>query len=244
MNLAQYLARLGYGSRREVTYLFDQRRVTHVDGRTLSVTDTAAHVDIRIDDCPLDPPQGTLLMLHKPVGYVCSTRENSPLVYDLMPRRFRDRVPIMAPIGRLDLDTSGLLLFTDDGQLNHRIASPRTHLSKTYEATLASDLTADVAAVFASGNLTLEREPEPLLPATLQVISPRCARITITEGRYHQVRRMFAAVGNHVLALHRCAIGSLTLGPLPVGQWRVLDDGERATLTPPRAPKAAAPTAP
>jgi len=244
MKLAQYIARLGYGSRREVTYLFDKRRVTHVDGQILKEKDDATHDDIRVDGEPLDPPPGVLLMMHKPAGYVCSSKDVSPLVYELLPERFRFRTPIIAPIGRLDFDTSGLLLLTDDGQLNHRISSPRTHLPKTYDAQLATDLRGDEAELFGSGTLMLEREIEPLLPARLEVFDARTVRVTLTEGRYHQVRRMFAAVGNHVVALHRSAIGSLTLADLPSGEWRMLTDDERASLTPPRAAKAASPTEP
>ena len=244
MKLAQYIAKLGYGSRREVSYLFDKRRITDVDGRTLKEKDDATHDEIRVDGAPLDPPPGVLLMMHKPVGYVCSTKDTSRLVYELLPERFRFRTPIIAPIGRLDLDTSGLLLLTDDGQINHRISSPRTHLAKTYDAQLASDLRGDARELFASGTLLLEREVEPLLPATLEITDARTVRLTLTEGRYHQVRRMFAAVGNHVVALHRSAIGSLTLGDLGAGKWRVLNDDERASLTPPRALKTASPTEP
>ena len=244
MKLAQYIARLGYGSRREVSYLFDKRRITHVNGRTLNEKDDATHDEIRVDGAPLDPPPGVLLMMHKPVGYVCSTKDTSPLVYELLPERFRFRAPIIAPIGRLDLDTSGLLLLTDDGQINHRISSPRTHLAKAYEVRLASDLRGDEVELFASGTLSLEREDEPLLPAALAITDARTVRLTLTEGRYHQVRRMFAAVGNHVVALHRSAIGSLTLDDLAPGTWRVLNEDERARLIPPRAGMSASPTAP
>ena len=243
MKLVQYIARLGYGSRREVTYLFDKRRVTHVDGRTLKEKDEATHDEILVDGEPLDPAPGVLLMLHKPLGYVCSSKDVSPLVYELLPERFRFRTPIIAPIGRLDLDTSGLLLLTDDGQINHRISSPRTHLPKTYDAQLASELRGDEAEIFASGSLMLEREVEPLLPARLEMIDAQTARVTLTEGRYLQVRRMFAAVGNHVVALHRSTIGPLELGNLQSGGWRVLTEDERASLTSPRVPKTASPTA-
>jgi len=244
MKLAQYIARLGYGSRREVSYLFDKRRITHVNGRTLKEKDDATHDEIRVDGAPLDPPPGVLLIMHKPVGYVCSTKDTSPLVYELLPERFRFRTPIIAPIGRLDFDTSGLLLLTDDGQINHRISSPRTHLAKTYEARLATDLRGDEVELFASGMLSLEREAEPLLPAALEITDARTVRLTLTEGRYHQVRRMFAAVGNHVVALHRSAIGSLTLDDLASGTWRVLNEGEHAMLNPPREGMSASPTAP
>ncbi|MCM2336332.1 MAG: pseudouridine synthase, partial [Pseudomonas sp.] len=170
------------------------------------------------------------LMLHKPTGYTCSTKDPGRVIYDLLPPRYRLRSPLLSPVGRLDRDTSGLLLMTDDGQLLHRIVSPKSHLPKVYEATLASDLRGDEAAVFASGTLLLESEQTPLAPAALDVLGPRRARLTLTEGRYHQVRRMFAAVGNHVEALHRSRIGGLALDELPAGQWRALDAADLQRL--------------
>lgn len=224
--IVKYLGNLGYGSRREVQQLLAQKRVRRADGRVLGPDDEFTPEEVRVDGEPLDPPPGVVLMLHKPVGYVCSTRDQNQLVYDLLPPRFRERSPIIAPIGRLDRDTSGLLLLTDDGQINHRITSPRTHLPKVYEAHLARDLRGDEAETFASGTLLLDSETTPLQPAALEVLGPRAARLTLTEGRYHQVRRMFAAVGNHVEALHRRAIGGLELGELAPGEWRVLSREE------------------
>jgi 16S rRNA pseudouridine516 synthase len=121
-------------------------------------------------------------------------------------------------------------LMTDDGKLLHRVVSPRRHLPKIYEVTLARDLRGNEAAIFASGTLLLESERAPLAPATLEVLGPRLARVTVTEGRYHQVRRMFAAVGNHVEQLHRSRVGGLTLDALEIGKWRALDDADLAKL--------------
>jgi 16S rRNA pseudouridine516 synthase len=166
-------------------------------------------------------------MLHKPVGFTCSTRDVPPLIYELLPARFTRRSPVMASVGRLDRDTSGLLLLTDDGALNHRLTAPRAHVAKTYRATLASDLADDAAERFASGTLLLRGETTPLAPATLTPLDARTADLTISEGRYHQVRRMFAATGNHVVSLHRVAFGALTLGDLAAGMWRTLSDEER-----------------
>jgi 16S rRNA pseudouridine516 synthase len=240
MKLLKYIANLGYGSRREVERLFAERRVTRRGGGILAPTDAVPHDDVLVDGAPLDVAPGTVLMLHKPVGYVTSTKEASRLIYELLPPRFLRRSPVIAPVGRLDRDTSGLLLLTDDGQLNHRITSPRTHLPKVYEARLAHDLRGDEAEVFASGTLLLDGETAPLQPATVQVLDPRRVRVTLTEGRYHQVRRMFAAVGNHVEALHRSALGGLELGDLPSGAWRPLHADEVARLrngaTPERRP--------
>jgi 16S rRNA pseudouridine516 synthase len=228
MKLVKRLANLGYGSRKEVQWMFREGRITDADGEVLYADDQVAHEAIRVDGERLDPPQGLLLMLHKPVGYTCSTKDPGRIVYDLLPPRFRLRAPLLSTVGRLDRETSGLLLMTDDGALLHRIVSPKSHLSKRYDATLANDLRGDEADVFASGTLMLESEDTPLVPAMLEVRDPRHASVLLTEGRYHQVRRMFAAVGNHVDALHRSAIGSLTLGDLPPGEWRLVEDEERA----------------
>ncbi len=114
--------------------------------------------------------------------------------------------------------------------LLRRIISPKSNVPKVYEATLATDLRGDEAATFASGALLLESESTPLLPAELEVLDPRKARLTLHEGRYHQVRRMFAAVGNHVEALHRVSVGGLGLGDLPVGEWRMLDEEDVASI--------------
>jgi 16S rRNA pseudouridine516 synthase len=222
MKLVKLIANLGYGSRKDVSAMFREGRITDAAGEVLYADDRDAHADIRIDGEALDPPAGLALMLHKPVGYTCSTKDPGRIVYDLLPPRFRLRSPLLSMVGRLDRDTSGLLLLTDDGAQLHRIGSPRSRLPKVYEATLAHDLRGDEAGLFASGTLQLESENTPLAPARLEVVAPRLARLTLTEGRYHQVRRMFAAVGNHVQALHRSRIGGLELGGLAPGEWRTL----------------------
>ena len=230
MKLVKHLANLGYGSRKEVQWLFREGRITNAAGEVLYADDPLDHDDVRVDGQPLDPAPGLLLMLHKPTGYTCSTKDAGRLVYDLLPPRFRLRQPVLSTVGRLDRDTSGLLLFTDDGQLLHRIISPKAKLPKVYVATLAEDLRGGEAALFASGTLLLEGEKAPLLPAELEVLGARSARLTLHEGRYHQVRRMFAAAGNRVVALHRERIGGLGLDGLPPGEWRPRGDDDRARL--------------
>ena len=230
MKLVKHLANLGYGSRKQVAWIFREGRVTDAAGEVLYADDAVAPDQVRVDGEPLDPPPGLLLALHKPVGYTCSTRDTGRLVYDLLPPRFRLRNPVLSTVGRLDRDTSGLLLMTDDGQLLHRIISPKANLPKTYEATLAQPLRGDEVALFASGTLMLDGETTPLRPALLEVLDDTHARLTITEGRYHQVRRMFAAVGNHVETLHRSRIGGLDLGDLPEGQWRALETSDLERL--------------
>ncbi len=234
--LDRLLANLGYGSRREVGQMAAAGMIT-LDGARLR--DPSAHVPVtadlparlRVSGAPVDPPPPLTLILHKPLGLVCSHREPGRSVYELLPPRWRRRDPALSTIGRLDLDTSGLLLITDDGALLHKVISPRSHVTKRYLATLARPLRGDEAAVFASGGLLLEGESDPLDPAGLEPLSATSAWLTVTEGRYHQVRRMFAAVGNHVDALHRDRVGALDLpADLAPGAYRPLMAPERAAL--------------
>ena len=229
LRLDRLLANLGYGSRAEVARLAARGRVM-LDGAALRdagrrialAPDLTAR--LTVEGAPLDPLPGVVVMLHKPVGLTCSHRDDGPLVHDLLPDRWRRRSPAISSVGRLDKDTSGLLLLTDDGDLLHRIISPKRHVPKTYRATLARPLDGTEAAAFAAGTLMLKGETAPLAPATLEPLTQTQALLTITEGRYHQVRRMFAAVGNHVTALHRERLGGLTLPEdLAPGQWRLLD---------------------
>jgi len=214
--------------------MFREGRITHANGEVLYADDTlgeqARHEDVRIDGEPLDLPPGFLLMMNKPMGYTCSKKDQGQIVYDLLPSRFALRDPALSTVGRLDRETSGLLLLTDDGTLLHRITSPKSHVPKMYEATLARPLRGDEQKIFASGKLKLESETTPLLPAELEVLDPLHVRLTLHEGRYHQARRMFAAVGNHVEALHRASVGGLSLGDLASGQWRPLDEPEQMRI--------------
>lgn len=234
--LDRLLANLGYGSRREVAALVTHRQV-ELDG--VPLRDAGARIAITADlparmtvvGRPLDPPAPLTLVMHKPLDVVCSHREAGRSVYELLPTRWRSRMPALSTIGRLDKDTTGLLLITDDGPFLHRVISPRSHVAKRYVATLDRPLGGDEAAVFASGALTLEGEKDPLAPAVLEPLGPKQARLIITEGRYHQVRRMFAAVGNHVVALHRDRIGALDLpADLEAGAWRQLSADEQAAI--------------
>ena len=224
MKLVKLIANLGYGSRREVAFMFREGRITDPQGEVLYADDKVERDQVRVDNEALDPPAGMLLMLNKPTGYTCSTKDAGAVVYDLFPPRYRLRSPILSTVGRLDRDTTGLLLLTDDGALLHRIVHPKSQIAKVYEATLARDLRGDEVTIFASGELMLETEKTPLAPAALEVTGPRTARLTLTEGRYHQARRMFAAVGNHVETLHRSRVGGLELDGLELGKWRMLDE--------------------
>lgn len=231
MKLVRLLANLGYGSRKDVQRLIRDGVVTDASGQVLGDGEAPDHASIRIDGEPLDPAAPLTLMLNKPDGYTCSLNDPGDVVYDLLPERFARRNPVLSPVGRLDKDTTGLLLMTDDGQLLHRIIHPRSGCGKTYRAVLDRPLEGHEAALFASGELLLKGEAKPLLPAQLEVIGEREALVTLHEGRYHQVRRMFAAAGNHVTALRRTAIGGLRLpDDLAEGEWRILDARDVALL--------------
>jgi 16S rRNA pseudouridine516 synthase len=234
--LDRLLANLGYGSRSEVQELA-RRGAVLLDGapikdasQRISVTpDLSARLTVSGE--LLDPMPGMALMLHKPLGVTCSHKEAGPLVYDLFPPRWRRREPALSTVGRLDKETSGLLLLTDDGALLHQIISPKRHVAKHYVATLARPLRGDEVALFAAGTLMLEGETKPLAPAQMEVLSPLSARVSVTEGRYHQVRRMFAATGNHVEALHRARIGALALpADLEPGAYRLMTASDIAAI--------------
>lgn len=219
----QLLANLGYCSRREARDWVGDGRVT-VGGDV--VDDFGRKVDaklVRVDGEPLDHPDGLLLLMNKPTGLVCShEKREGPSAYDLLPERWRRRNPVITTVGRLDKDTSGFLLLTDRSELVHRLTSPKHKVPKVYRATLDADLPAGLAELFAAGTLVLPGEAEPCAPAQLAVRGPREADLTLTEGKYHQVRRMFGSQGCTVLTLHRHRFGDLELGDLPAGQWREL----------------------
>lgn len=228
VRLDKLLANLGYGSRREIQGLARAGAI-RLDGADLADAGARIALDpdlpgrLTVDGAPLDPLPGLCLMLHKPLGVTCSHKEAGPLVYGLLPERWRRRDPPLSTVGRLDKETSGLLLLTDDGALLHRIISPKASVTKRYRVTLDRPLTGREAEIFASGTLMLEGEDRPLLPVALDVSDATHCAVTLTEGRYHQVRRMFAAVGNHVTALHRDRVGGLDLpSDLAAGGFRIL----------------------
>ncbi len=236
VRLDKLLANLGYGSRREIQAL-GRAGAIRLDGEEL--TDAGARIALdldlpsrlSIDEEPLDPLPGLCLMLHKPLGVTCSHKEAGPLIYGLLPERWRRREPPLSTVGRLDKETSGLLLLTDDGGLLHRIISPKAHVAKRYQVTLARPLRGDEEAALAAGTMMLEGEDRPLLPVAMETGDATHCAVTLTEGRYHQVRRMFAALGNHVEALHRDRVGGLDLpADLPAGEFRVLDAGGVAAI--------------
>ena len=246
LRLDRLLANLGYGSRKDIQSLVRFGRVV-LDGA--AVSDASLHVPVspdlsarlKIAGAPLDPAPGFVFMMHKPLGVTCSHKETGKLVYELLPPRWRARIPAISTIGRLDKETSGLLLMTDDGALLHRIIAPKSNVAKRYRVVLARALRGDEGERLAAGTLLLEGEDKPLLPVTLEHLPAEktdaeetgtpVVHVTLTEGRYHQVRRMFASLGNHVVALHRDRVGDLTLPPdLDAGRYRILSAVEVGSI--------------
>ncbi|WP_368152104.1 16S rRNA pseudouridine(516) synthase RsuA [Aeromonas sp. R2-4] len=165
-------------------------------------------------------------MLYKPEGYVCSNEDpDHPTVFFLMDEPAMGKLHV---VGRLDLDTTGLVLVTDDGQWSHRITSPRHECAKTYHVWLADPVSPDAIELFAEG-VYLRNETDKTRPAQLEILGECEARLTIHEGKYHQVKRMFASIGNKVVGLHRERVGGLTLDDeLAPGEYRELTAEEIA----------------
>lgn len=222
MRLDALLSRYGYCSRREAPGWIKRHAITFRGNPCSSPTDKVGTEDTLVDGEPVEFPDGLYAALYKPLGYTCSHDDGEgDVIYDLLPFQWRHRNPAVSSVGRLDKETSGLLLLTDDGRFIHRMTSPKHHVPKVYEAVTEEDIPAEAAALFASGALTLHGESRPCAPARLEILSPRRARLTLTEGKYHQVRRMLAAVGAPVASLCRISIGSLRLEDLHLepGEW-------------------------
>lgn len=225
MRLDRWLTTLGLGSRSQVQKMIRQGAVL-VDGlpqRDPAANCSEATASLTVNGAPVDGRLMRHVMLHKPAGLLTAARDQKqPTVMDLLP-------PVYAaigcmPVGRLDKDTTGLLLLTCDGEMNHRLLSPARHVDKTYLAHVDAPLTqADVEA-FAAGLHLSDFEAKP---ARLTIVAPQTGRVTVQEGKFHQVKRMFSAVGKEVIDLHRESFGSLTLDEtLPQGKWRELTDDE------------------
>lgn len=179
---------------------------------------------ISLQNQPLCPPHYRYFMLHKPAGYICSNQDgNNPIVLDLVNEHNKDKLQIA---GRLDRDTTGLVLISDHGQWNHTVTSPSKDCFKRYHVTLAEPLEQEWITMFQEGIL-LKNEKQVTLPANLRIIDNLHAELSIQEGKYHQVKRMFAALGNKVTALHRSHIGNIELDhTLEPGQYRPLEAQE------------------
>ena len=231
IRLDRLLSNLGYGSRKEVAYLVKAGRVS-LDGIPVKNADqsvplTAAGAGtLTLDGAALDPLSPLTVMLHKPVGYTCSHEDKGPLVYDLLPVRWQARKPLLSCAGRLDKESTGQVILTDDGDLLHRITHPKSHASKHYAVTVQHDLKGDEAALFATGTFLMTGDTKPLKPALWTPHGPRSGHMILEEGRFHQIRRMFETLGNTVTALHRQQTGNLTLGDLKPGEYRILSAEE------------------
>lgn len=223
--LDQLISSLGYCSRKQVQALCDAGRIRLASGPVLD--DASLKVSpttVLLDDEPLEFPGGLFLMLHKPVGLVCShDSSEGPRVYDLLPKRWLLRDPKVTSVGRLDKNTSGLLLLTDQGPLVQRLTSPKHHVDKTYVATLNREPSQHALEAFSQG-VELQEKGQRVrsLPAAIRVLEKTQVEVTLQEGKYHQVRRMFSALGLEVQTLHRIRFGDWTLGELPPGAWREL----------------------
>lgn len=219
----QILSRHGYCSRGESRGWLKAGRVT-VDGVRAKAHDVRVEIaSVRVDGEPVERPEGILCVLHKPAGFVCSRDEREGAnVFSLVPERWSRRNPPVMTVGRLDKDTTGVLVVTDEGTLVQRWTSPRHKVPKVYEVVLDRDPAPELAALFASGTLRLNGEDDPCLPARLEITGPCTARLELVEGRFHQVKRMFLSQGLEVLSLHRSRFGDFDLTGLAPGEWRLL----------------------
>jgi len=241
MRLADILFSQGFGSRRDCAALVASG-VVRVGGAVVKDSDTPFQtqgLNFEVSGTPWPYQAKALVLLHKPAGFECSREpRDHPSVLSLLPPPLRRRVQ---PVGRLDQDTTGLLLLTDDGPLLHRLTSPKHHVPKVYEVSTRHPVTQEQAAQLLAGVL-LKDDPQPVNAAACEITSDCGLRLTITDGRYHQVKRMLAAVGNRVEALHRSRVGDLFLDQhLAPGRWRWLTDEEVAALR--SAPRGDAPGA-
>ncbi len=223
--LDKWLCAAGVGSRSQARDMVRSGRVT-VDGEAVRQPERKISGEnaVCLDGIPLQDKRRTVvLLLNKPAGYVTSTSDpNDPTVMELLPEAYRSLG--LVPVGRLDKQTEGLLLFTNDGALSHNLISPKKAVEKIYYARHEGTATAADCEAFAQG-LTL-RDETACLPAKLEPLGAGESLITVCEGKYHQVRRMMAARGMHVTYLERRQEGGLTLGNLPRGQVRELQDRE------------------
>jgi len=231
MELERILQKHGFGTRKGCRSLIRHDRVT-VNGAPCD--DPFADFDttdlvFTVDGEPWPYKEFATLMLYKPADYECSRKpKHHPSVLTLLPVPLRERD--VQPIGRLDEDTTGLLLITNDGQLNHVLSSPKHKVPKIYLATTKHPVDAAQIDALLAG-VVLADDPQPVRAAAAEAVGDCLLRLTLTEGKYHQVKRMVAAAGNRVEALHRAALGDLTLpeGMQP-GEWRWLEAADMAKL--------------
>ena len=238
MRLDRLISTLAYGSRREASNFVRDGRIA-LDGVVIAKPDQAIDLEavrqgrLTFDGVAFDPPPPLTLMLHKPAGYSCSHDDRGELIYQLLPARWQRRSPALAAAGRLDKDSTGQVILTDDGAFLHRITHPRMHAPKYYEVTLAQPLRGDEAALFATGSFLMQSDPKPLKPASWTPLTPTSGQMVLEEGRYHQIKLMFATLNNAVVGLHRTRTGELELGELAVGHYRILSVADCRLILPP-----------
>lgn len=229
MRLDQFIATSTELSRKDAKRAISRGEVT-VNEQICKGANTrlAGHERVALSGTLLTLPGERYLMMNKPAGVVSATTDSDhPTALDLLPSDITRNLHIA---GRLDADTTGLLLLTTDGKWSHRVTSPRTDCPKTYRVTLSEPLT-DAAAQQLERGVELHNDPKPTRPAGVKVLEERIIEFTISEGRYHQVKRMLAAVGNHVDALHRLRIGKVELDTaLGPGEYRELTPEEKDSL--------------
>ncbi len=219
--LDKILTSLGYGSRKEVQALIKRGHVS-INGIVMrDAKQKAHHEDIRFDKELIDP-KFLVVVMNKPSNIVCSHNDAGKLIYSFLPERWQQRDPKISTVGRLDSDTTGVIILTDDGKLNHALTSPKKHIKKIYKVTLAMPLNGDEADIFASGELMLRGDEKPCLSAKLTIIDPFNVYLELFEGRYHQVKRIFAALGNKVVKLHREQFANIRADDLVEGEYRVI----------------------
>ncbi|MDM0045518.1 16S rRNA pseudouridine(516) synthase [Variovorax dokdonensis] len=247
MQIQEILFTQGFGTRRVCAGLVQQGHVT-VEGKPVSDSlaefEAADGLPFTVQGQAWQYHEKAYLMLHKPAGTECSQKPSTyPSVYTLLPSPLRLRpnkgaVQGVQAIGRLDQDTTGLLLLTDDGPFIHRMNSPRHHVPKVYEVGTKHAVDARQIERLLAG-VVLDDDPKPVRAAACEATGETALRLTLTEGKYHQVKRMLAAVGNRVETLHRSRIGELELpDDLAPGQWRWLDADDLAKLRSPASRKA------
>lgn len=216
------LSQLGYCTRKETRKFLRFNELIVDNERIFNPAVKVEHAEVILNGEPLDPLR-IVVLLNKPNGTICSHNDAGALIYSILPQRWQNRNPKVSTVGRLDVDTTGAILLTDDGALNHKLTSPRSEISKIYEAILAQPLNGDEKEIFASGTLMLNGETKPLLPAKLEIIDDTKVRLEIVEGRYHQVKRMFAAVGNRVTKLHRVSFDKYSVEDLKEGEYKFIE---------------------
>lgn len=234
MELYRLLQQQGFGGRKACRELIEAGRVT-LGGQIIDNWRHAVDMSLplAVDDAPWPLlPQPLYLMLHKPAGYETSHQpQHHHSVFRLLPWQFGNLG--IAAAGRLDVDTTGMLLFSTDGQFIHSMSSPRKLIPKCYQVTAKHPVSEVQIAQLLAGVL-LHDETETLAATAVVQLDSHRINMSITQGKYHQVKRMLAAVGNRVEGLHRIAMGELQLGDLPVGEWRLLQPDELALLGYPR----------